>query len=288
LTPVTPSHNQAKHLFSQFTAKLGVEIWQIFTIITMILSFASTFLWFGLLSPNNLKNDLEFIDQSKALMYNAYQETFLEVSNVNGHTLSSDFDSCQFKFNQGYSGYERQNRDIQKRVIDFDAHEQKYHLSRKEYLSESGTQLTKSSFDKLFVQLIKLNSSTETQNKLQIDLVNQISTSCKETKQSNYKDQFISYLDSIRNLDFSTQFDEKGKSLKDSLYILNIENTMETADLYGKILNYSPTFSDILGVVAPLEQQFLSDIQDLEKWQHTIESKNTYLKLKNYYIYDQT
>jgi hypothetical protein len=287
LTSVTSSHNQAKHLFSQFTAKLGVEIWQIFTIITMILSFASTFLWFGLLNPNNLKNDLEYIGRSKAMMYNAYQETFLEFSNIGGHPLSNDFESCQFRFNQGYNGYEKQYQEIQKRQQDYVDLEQKYQLDHKQYLSESGIQETKTAFNQLLDQLSTLNKSSETQNKLQIDLVNHITTICKEGNHANYKDHFMTYLDNLEQLGFSFQFNEKGKSLKESLYIMHTRNTMEIVDLYEKILSFSPTFSDILSVVQPLEKDFLTNIQKVEKWQRETSAQNTYLKLRNFYIYDQ-
>jgi hypothetical protein len=287
LTPVTLSHNQAKHLFGQFTAKLGLEIWQIFTIITMILSFASTFLWFGLLSPNSLKNDLEYIDRSKALMYNAYQETYLEFSNIGGHTISNDFDSCQFKFNQGYNYYDRQYQKIREHQQNYTNLEQKSQLDRKQYLQESGTQTAKTTFNLLLDQLSALNLSAENHNKLQIDLSNQITTACKNDNQFAYRELFITYLSSVEKLGFSTQFNEKIKGFKESLFILNTENFVEMNDLYSKILSLSPTFQDVLLVVQPIEQDFLENIQSLEKWQRDTSAQNTYLKLKNYYIYDQ-
>jgi hypothetical protein len=287
LTSVAPFHNQAKHLFSQFTAKLGVEIWQIFTIITMILSFASTFLWFGLLNPNSLKNDLDYIDRSKALMYNAYQETFLEFSNIGGHTINSDFDACEFKFNQGYNNYEKQYQHIQKRQQDYTELEKTHQLDHKRFLLESGTETAKTTFNNLLTQFSRLNASSEAHNKLQIDLVNQITQACKDGKQSSYKDLSLTYLQSIENLGFSNQFNGTVKEFKESLYILNAENPMETVDTYGKILSLSPTFNDILLVVQPTENDFLITIQNLEKWQRNTSLQNTYLKLKLYYIYDQ-
>jgi hypothetical protein len=287
LTSFIDSQNQAKLLINQFTGKLGVEIWQIFTIITMILSFASTFLWFGLVNPNSLKKDLENIDHAKALMYNAYQETFLELSAIGGHSVSSDFESCQIKFIQGYNNYKEQNTSIKNYQFGQDELEQNFTVEKKQFLNESGLVTTKEAFNDLFTQFSTLTISSEAQNKYQINLVNQIQNSCKEGKVDEYNQHFIKYLDSVGTLGFSSQFNSKAQALKESLFTISVSNTMETADLYSKILEFSPSFNDILSIIQPIEQNFLDHVQNLEKWQKNTASNNSYLKLKNFYIYDK-
>ena len=57
------------------TFSLGLEVWQILTVLTLILTLASSLMWFTNLQPENLKQEYLKIDKAKSELYNKAKKT---------------------------------------------------------------------------------------------------------------------------------------------------------------------------------------------------------------------
>lgn len=266
--------------------KVGVEVWQIFTILTAILSLASTFLWYGLVIPNSLKADLEIIDRTKAVLFNTYQEKLLSLASLGAHSVNANLETCDIAYNQGDVNYQELRDVVSKAEKNYQDTEYTSKINRKQFIGESGLNSVSESYKTLVDESKQIIDASEKVNKLHIDVTNNIKQACTEENLYQIRPILTDYLNEILNVELHDEFKIKGEKLKESLFMSDPQNTSVWFDTTNAILQYKPEFENIYASLQPFESRFIESVQKLESWQKQKDTQNPYLNLNKYYIYD--
>jgi hypothetical protein len=266
--------------------KVGVEVWQIFTILTAILSLASTFLWYGLIIPNSLKADFEIIDRTKAILFNTYQEKFLSLASLGAHSVNANLETCDIAYNQGDVNYQELRDVVSKAEKNYLETEYTSKINRKQFIGESGLNSVSESYKTLVDESKQIIDASEKVNKLHINVSNNIKQACIEENLYQIRPILTDYLNEILKVELHDEFKIKGEKLKESLFISDPQNTSVWIDTTIAILQYKPEFENIYASLQPFESRFIESVQKLESWQKQKDTQNPYLNLNKYYIYD--
>ncbi len=279
---VRNSHINPSHLayFKRF--KLDVEIWQLFTVITAIFSIASTFMWFGLLAPTSEKIELLAIDSTKAAIFNTYQEHLVSLSSLKGLNANINLETCEFKYTN--------QSDIPQLISSIEA-------SKSTPLAESNISPTispekslklsqiETDFSKLNTTIVALLSNIQKANTININIVQNVITSCKENEYM-LNSEIFAYIDDMVKFDFGDTYNQKLTNIKASLFALT-PGSFEYYDALTTLLHTTPSYTYIYDQIKPIEQNLVENVRNLETWQRAEILKHPYLTLNTYYIYDE-
>ncbi len=97
-------HLSIQNLKPSIATKLGVEIWELLTMLTIVFSIASTILWFNTLQPKYLENQFTYLEfnkhilENRALVLNKYLNFKLPVISKleNKNTCFQDISNSNF------------------------------------------------------------------------------------------------------------------------------------------------------------------------------------------------
>jgi hypothetical protein len=282
--------------------KFGVEIWQLLTCLTIVLSVASSLMWFSNLQPYNSLVEFTWMDQAKSNMYNLYQKISKDHAETKNRILPSSVltQSCY----KDVMGVELDTSGEEKMSDTLLNVQQQIESIRQEYPSKISHFRSYSDFIGLLDMLEDYKKQVNSHHQLQtnfakatLDLQKSTSQVCtsKLSEFQNSLNKFNKSLDEGKKLDLAdyadwlNQSEEWGKitpALVESVQQKGL-NSDETKNLITK---FRTGFINIFGVrydsakideaVENKENGFLDQLQKMEDWQNQTSSKESYLQGK--------
>jgi hypothetical protein len=263
--------------------KLDLELWQMFTVLTVILSIASTFMWLGLVSPRNIKEQITAVDKAKTFIYNQYQQDFARLAKISIGASDLDFEECKVV---GGVDNTKSFDEIDKQID-----------ASKSVVSNSLTLLPVTTNDTPVAKMYGgyLNTLTKLkENAAKIrgfqtkkaELQDKILSLCQPQVVPATKQEIISGVNELGVLDVSNQIIEQTVSLKNAIVSSDVDTPSKLLARLALINDIHPTIETLVQNTKQYENEFIKNVKSVESWERTTQAENTRLAVNLIYIYD--
>jgi hypothetical protein len=267
--------------------KLGLEVWQLFTVLTVIFSLASTFMWIGLLNPRNVADQVNQVDRDKALVYNQYQQDIASLSLLDFSQSVFEADTCSVKidtdntvnFNK-ISKITSESKTKINKVLE--------NINKNTSLSLASINLTKT-YSAYIDVLDEIENSTTKLKNFQIkkaEFLNKLLLMCQDQDSQIDKSEVIVAISDIEPLSSNRITTEQLISIKNKISSPDQETQKQMVTYLSEINKVHSTISDVLISIKPKTNQFEIDTKEIEIWERRIKEQNPNIEIKTIFIYD--
>ncbi|MEM1312072.1 MAG: hypothetical protein AAGF07_01250 [Patescibacteria group bacterium] len=274
---------------------IGFELWEVFTMLTVVLSLASSIMWYSNLQPRRIATELAVIESQKHILYNKYLVIKHTIENpididvdLNRNCKSSEpskqFNTLKWDEELGKLTTHSQSIDLLKAdlyTIQISSSVREKYLNNlmtsfKEYLDEAQDVL-------------------QNRYQLELNLVKSRSILSKACSLDYKPDLSIMYElgEVVRQLDnsqySSLKFLNKDVSEFYDLYSLNKKNDVESTNkmqkIYNQVFEIDYGLSDVDGEILDKSENLLFNFKSVESYEKSLLKMNSNLENKVVYIY---
>lgn len=268
---------------------LGLEVWQIFIVLTIILTAASSVMWFTNLQPESVKQEYLLMDKSKSEMFNEVEQVKWQMQQTNFAKPFSN-QSTSACYSDGILE-KSDNSEIASQVL---ASQQRIDRVSSNLKSNVGVlqasqilEFTKLGLDYSIESKIDLE-----RGEIYIKNLQEIQQESVKLCQSSLSDQesIFSKLDGLGKNSISISLDNGLSSdvanyLESSKKIFNLVsengliqdvNKQEFISRLSKIITTRPTIKQLLNSSTKKYEEFMTKLKDLENWERRyVSDKNS-------------
>jgi hypothetical protein len=259
---------------------LGLEIWQIFIVLTLILTTASSLMWFTNLQPQSFKQEYLIVDKTKSEIYNQIQATKTAMENVDrSNKINKTITTPCYS---DTSIDQSSNKDLQTQIISYEKNIDQIliNLNSKisglknseiisfaqeglNYVVESKTDLEKTDIYTGYLQKVQQESIKLCQATLENvnSYTDSLTSISKNPITSNYE---TSLNDDVKNL-IQTSILIQEKVKKDG--VIDQEYRKSFIESLIKIVTFRPTAAQLLSSSQIKYRIFMNKLEEVENWQ---------------------
>lgn len=275
--------NPAKEILMASKSKSDLELWQIFTVLTVIFLIASTFMWMGMINPKNTQNQIISVDKAKSQIYARYQSDYNTLSEIELPSSRIDMTLCKVLQANGDS---KPTERISKIITDSKSDISKLQAN----LSSSNTnKLVKDSFQS-YINLMDNNQKNLEKIHIfqikQANLSNQILSFCQPDISPVSKQEIVVSLSGLADLNIDKTISENLNKIKNVLESNNIDTSQELVQVLESVNDTKVTTSSLIESGSTLEHEFVQNIKQIEAWERITIQENPQIVPKVIYIYD--
>lgn len=283
----TINFQSARSLKENISLKLGLELWQLLTVLAVIFSLASTAMWLGLINPRNIIDQVNQVDRAKAFVYNQYQKDMTELNAI--EISQSIFDPTTCSVNQ-----DDDNVENFKKITDItgfakvNINNELEKINKNPSIFQNSTNISKTYTSYIGI-LDDINQSTDKLKNFQIkksDLLNKTLLLCQNDKSSIDKKEIIDSIGEMEILDSNIAVNEQLVLLKNKIIGSEIGNSSELVDNLSEINAIQLTIKNILISTKTNVGEFEKNIKKVESWERGVKEQNVNMSFKSIYIYD--
>jgi hypothetical protein len=259
---------------------LGLEVWQIFIVLTLILTTASSLMWFTNLQPQSFKQEYLIVDKAKSEIYNQIQavKTSMDSLDRSNKINKQVVTPCYADSSIDKSS----NKDLQTQIISYEKNvdQSLINLNSKinglknsqiinfaeeglNFVVESKTDLEKTDIYTAYLQKVQQESIKLCQATLENadSYKDSLASISKNPITNNYD---TSLHDDVNNL-IQTSIAIQEKVKKDGL--IDQENRKSFIESLSKIVSFRPTVDQLLSSSQIKYRIFMNKLEELENWQ---------------------
>jgi hypothetical protein len=283
----TSNHESAKNLRDSLSLKLGLEVWQLFTVLTVIFSISSSFMWLGLVNPRNIADKVNNIDRSKAFVYNRYQQDLTDLSKIE---INQSF------FDQGNCSVTQKNDNVEKfkKIDDIALSSQLNIKSELERMVKSPTifennaniSTTYMSYLNVANDMSKISERLKGFQVKKSDLLNKALFQCQNNNEEVQKQDIIDSVVDLENLELGSSTSKQLAFLKAKIADKDINSNDQLINCLLEINDIKLTVADTLISMKVRLNEFESNIKKIEAWEGQVKKQNPNINAKIIYIYD--
>jgi hypothetical protein len=285
--PITINFQPAANLRDNLSQKLGLELWQLFTVLTVIFSLASSFMWLGLVNPRNIADQVNQVDRAKALVYNQYQQDLEELKTIEISQAVFDQESCTVKQeadnSENFKKIESIRNQSRTKIVD---ELEKNNKKPTVFQSDTNVSKTYKSYlgvlDEIYSEELKLKN-------FQIkkaDLLNKILLICQDENSLITKSDIIDSINEIQTTAPNNLVSEKLITLKNIIASLDSESSGKMVDYLSEVNSIQANTSSIISSLKTKESDFEANTKKIELWERQVKEQNPNIAIKTIYIYD--
>jgi|GEM_PF-6222873 hypothetical protein len=259
---------------------LGLEVWQIFIVLTLILTTASSLMWFTNLQPQSFKQEYLIVDKTKSEIYNQIQAAKASMENLDRSNKINKQVATPCYVDSSID--QSSNKDLQTQIISYEKNvdQSLINLNSKisglknsqiisfaqaglNYVVESKTDLEKTDIYTAYLQKVQQESIKLCKATLENadSYTDSLASISKNPITSNYD---TSLHDDVNNL-IQTSIAIQEKVKKDGL--IDQENRKSFIESLSKIVSFRPTVDQLLSSSQIKYRIFMSKLEELENWQ---------------------
>jgi hypothetical protein len=283
--PETINFQSATNSMDSLSLKLGLELWQLFTVLTVIFSLASSFIWIGLVNPRSTIDQINQIDRAKALVYNQFQQDMVNLKAIEIGQATLNMDTCEAK--QDVDNIENfKNINLVASESKAKINNELGRIDKNKSLFEDKTNISKT-FKSYIEVLNEVESGSARLKDFQIkkiDLLNKMLLMCQDSNGVITNKDIADSIDEIKKFAPSDKINEQLNLLKvniaDAVSDLKIKSTL------SEINSIQSTVIDIVTSLKPKLNEFEINTKQVEIWERQAKEQNPNISIKALYIYD--
>jgi hypothetical protein len=273
--PTLNQYHKPQIRFGLHLIKPSLELWQIFTVLTVIFSLSSSVLWFNQIAPNNNQNELSLIDQSKSYLYNQYLSDALDLKKVSlaNPKISED---CK------YQNTKNQNTEI---LHTLESSKKELEKKEDQIMKELVIYKNKSGIEEIYGKYIQnqsmiingLNNHIELE-KMYDNLAKDEQIVCLDNLNEQSKMAIINDINAISKLNVNSKILENNVAVVEKLK--GVQNGNEYLEILKEV-----KIDDFDYRISQTNEDIVQKIKEIEVWQKKQSSKNNLEKAKFVYIF---
>ena len=268
---------------------LGLEVWQIFIVLTIILTAASSVMWFTNLQPESVKQEYLLMDKSKSEMFNEVEQVKWQMQQTNFAKPFSNQSTLAC-----YSDVILEKADNSETASQVLASQQRIDRLSSNLKSNIGVLQASQ-----ILEFTKLGLDYSIESKIDLERGEIYIKNLQEIQQESVKlcqsslsnqESIFNKLDGLGKNSISTSLDnglstDVANYLESSKKISNLVsengliqdvNKQEFINHLSKIITTRPTIKQLLNSSTKKYEEFMAKLKDLENWQRIyVSDKNS-------------
>ena len=268
---------------------LGLEVWQIFIVLTIILTAASSVMWFTNLQPESVKQEYLLMDKSKSEMFNEVEQVKWQMQQTNFAKPFSNQSTLAC-----YSDVILEKADNSETASQVLASQQRIDRVSSNLKSNIGVLQASQ-----ILEFTKLGLDYSIESKIDLERGEIYIKNLQEIQQESVKlcqsslsnqESIFNKLDGLGKNSISTSLDnglstDVANYLESSKKISNLVsengliqdvNKQEFINHLSKIITTRPTIKQLLNSSTKKYEEFMAKLKDLENWQRIyVSDKNS-------------